>query len=386
MPTSPSGLPLFVDRHGTLVAGMIDRGLRPDQIRHRFHLLHPTESPVLLDQMLTRMAPPFSLQDAMAAATYYTDAQIRVGVELVVFSSSDLEPDANAACLLDDASFQAVEQLTSTFDPSGDSTRKMLGAIGAVRQAVAAGRKFQLPPSTYEHVRQQLGTTAGLSDGPPWPVPWTEVAYRAGNGLWNCALRSMGLESTSGSRTNLPCGEPDTETTDAAAEVRELHDPGIGLIAPHVPADQIPESVWDHLRDLLAEDLATLPWKGQLVLKYLADGTGNTPSAWASSGPDGVTCAMSTTVTVPVSHWPLDVAYFDEGHWEEPSTWDRPWTAGPVDPVTAAERMVDGLRFGRLCLDPYSFRWGTTEATAHSTDSADSAAAVIPLHGGGNEQ
>lgn len=381
MPTSPSGLPLFVDRHGPLIADMVDRGLRPDQIRRRFHLLHPTESPALLNHMLIRMAPPFSLEDATAAATHYTDAQIRVGVELVVFKTSDLELDANAACLLDEASFLAVEQLTSTYDPSGESTRRMLGAIGAVRQAIASGRTFKLPPSTYEQMRQQLGAAAGLNDGPPWPVPWTEVAYRAGNGLWNCAIRSMGLETTSGSRTTLPCGQPAAETADAAAEVRELHDPGIGLIAPHVPADQIPESVWDNLRDMLAEDLASLPWKGQLVLKYLAEGTGNTPSAWAGSGPDGVTCAMSTTVSVPVSHWPLDVAYFEEGHWEEPSSWDRPWTAGPLDPMTAAERMVDGLRFGRLCLDPYSFRWGTTEVAGPPGTSSASAGTVIPLHG-----
>ncbi|MDO5617589.1 hypothetical protein [Kocuria sp.] len=379
MNTPSPGLPLFVDRHGPIIADMVDRGLRPDQIRRRFHLLHPQESPSLLNEMLNRLAPPYSIQEATAMATHYTDAQIRVGVEVVVFQDAGLPHDFDAACLLDEATFQAIEQLTSTYDPSGASTRNLLGAIAAVRQAVAGGQKFRLQPSTYEQVRSRLGSDVGLTDAPAWPVPWTEVAYRMGNGLWNCAIRSMGLESTSGTRTTLPCGQVTPEARDAAAEVREIHDPGIGLIAPQIPADQIPEAVWDNLRDLLADDLATLPWKSQLVLKYLADGTGNTPSAWAGAGPDGVTCAMSTTVTVPVSHWPLDVAYFDEGHWDEPTSWDSPWTAGPLEPVTAAERMVDGLRFGRLCPDPYSFRWGTTVAATAQAPVEQSSGEVIPL-------
>lgn len=371
MPTSTSGLPLFVDRHGPLIALLFERGLRPDQIRRRFHLLHPEESPAMLNQLLARMAPPYSLQEATDMATYYTDAQVQVGVELAVFKISDLTHNFDAAHFLDESTFIAVDRLTSAYDPSGESARRLLGAIAAVRQAVADGQKFRLDPEVYEQVRQQLGGVVGLEDTPAWPVPSTEVACRMGNGLWHHAVRSMGLDSSSGAHSTVAYGQ-------VAVEIRDLHDPGIGLIPPRIPADQIPESVWDDLRDLLAEDLTALPWRSQMVVKYLTGGIGNAPSAWASAGPDGISCAMATAVTVPVSHWPLDIAYFDEGHWEEPTSWDRPWTAGPLDPVTAAERMVDGLRFGRLCSDPYNFRWGATSPTDLDSDQ-HSDGDVIPL-------
>lgn len=353
MHTTTSSLPLFVDRHGSLIALLIEHGLRPDQIRRRFHLLHPEESPALLNRLLARMAPPYSLQEATVLATHYTDAQIRVGVELAVFKNSGLTHNFDAAYLLDDSTFNAVDRLTATYDPSGDSARRLLGAIAAVRQAVSHGDTLVLDPNTYERIRHEVGSSVGLENSPTWPVPWTEVTYRLGNGKWSHAVRSMGLDSSSSVH-------PASTPTQAGTEINELHELGIGLISPKIPADQVPESTWDKLRDLLAEDLAALPWKSQVVLKYVTGSIGNAPSAWAAAGPDGVSCAMATAVTVPASHWPLDTSYFDEGHWEEPTSWDRPWTAGPLEPVDAAERMIDGLRFGRMCSDPYSFRWGTT--------------------------
>lgn len=318
-------------------------------------------------------------------AVHCSDAQIRVGVELTVFMTSQLRHDYAGAYTLDEPTFVAVQELTSVFDPSGQRTRNLLGAVAAVRAAIAHGQKFQLPPGTYEQARAQIGLRAGLEDAPAWPVPWTEVAYRLGNGLWNRALETMGVDApTTRCRTSPSARPADAPAQDAADEVQRLHDPGIGLISAVPHAEEVPESLWDRLRDLLAEDLATLPWKSQLVLKYVGSGTGNTPSAWTNSGPQGFTCALSSTVTVPVTHWPLDLAYFEEGHWEQPSSWDRPWTAGPLDAVTAAERMLDGLRFGRLCTNPYNYRWGTTAITTPSVaapleDESREHGEVIPL-------
>ncbi|NHU85261.1 hypothetical protein GWK18_06595 [Kocuria sp. JC486] len=395
MYTVPTGLPRFEDRHGALVADMLDRGLRPDQIRRRFLLLHPHESSALLDQLLVQLSPKYTADEAAAMTAFYTETQIRVGVELTVARIAGLEPDAEAACTLDETTFAAVEQLFSAFDPSGDTTRRILGRVAALRRSQADGCKYALAPNDYERMRTELGRQVGLEEAPAWPAPWPEVAYRLGNGLWNSALTSLGLEVPSRHGTEVDATGRNA-APDAAQEIQRLDDPGIGLITPYVPTEQIPESVWDELRDLIAQDLAELPWKSQLVLKYDRPIRGNSPSAWAGSGPEGLTCALSTTVTVPATSWPLDEAYFDEGDWEEPASWDRPWTAGPLDPVTAAERMIDGLRFGRLCEDPYRFRWGTspdglggfdpvsaTNVGQESLSVTDrpTRGEVIPLHG-----
>ncbi|KAA9394689.1 hypothetical protein FCK90_05840 [Kocuria coralli] len=386
MSTSPSGLPRFADQHGPLIADMVDSGLRPDQIRHRFLLLHPDESPGVLDEFLNRISSRYSAEEATRFTASYSEVQIRSGVELAISEQQGLTGDWVAACMLDEPTFSSVERLTSICDPSGETTRVVLGRIAATRQAIDDGRKFSLSPDAYERVRHDIGSQSGLEDPPAWPVPWTEVAYRLGGGLWYCAMKSIGLEVGSSARGRRNCLDTmkSRSSPDAALEVQKLDDPGIGVITPAMSsADQVPESVWDHLRDLVAEDLEALPWKSQLVLKYHCPGRVTPPSAWAGNGPEGVTCAMSTTITVPAALWPLDEAYFAEGHWQEPATWSLPWTAGPLEPVTAAERMIDGLRFGRLCTNPYSFRWGTASIPQPSADDGadqqDTPGDVIPL-------
>lgn len=380
MSTSPSGLPRFVDRHGPIIADMVDRGLRPDQIRRRFLLLNPAESPALLNELLRRVAARYSVTETAALTDLYSEVQIRVGVELAVFEASELPEDPVAACTLDEPTFTAIEQLTGLYDPSGATTRTVLGRIGAVRAAISGGHALTLTPTTYEQVRQRLASRTGLKEAPAWPVPWTEVAYRLGNGLWNCAMNSIGLQVESRGRG---CGETSEppRIPHTALDIQKLDDPGIGVIPPTLPVEEIPEESWDSLRDLIAEDLAVLPWRSQLVLKYEHTGRGQAPSAWANNGPEGVTAAVSSIMTVPEAVWPVDQAYFEEGHWQEPLSWEQPWTAGPLPPTAAAERMIDALRFGRLCTNPYSFRWGTTApADADTTRVSTPARDGEPTH------
>lgn len=157
-------------------------------------------------------------------------------------------------------------------------------------------------------------------------------------------------------------GYADTRTWSdlATPEAQEmLGRAGIGVVTHGAAPQPAGEEVWEDLQRLITTVLARLPWNDFLVVEYEPVHPGaESPAAWAESGPQGVRCAVLSGGQFVHAEWPVDATFFHEDEWEEPAGWDQPWTTGPTGFREAAQKLVDGLRFGWGCADPYRFHWG----------------------------
>lgn len=369
------GLPVPADTLPEAIRSMARAGLSPAEIRRRLHLLFPDEPPRTFERMLRRQDFTPEPTGGAQPSVELTDHHLRLGVELVAALAAGLQPRPESALALDTEVFTAIDELTVEFDPSGYTLRLGLGLIAALRDRVEAGAAPELRESTYRQVHQDIVLSAALSPAVliSWPVSAEIVAERLGDGDWQRALATVGLTGT-----------PSTEGPRTAADdVLELDDPGIGLVAAPEPQDDEPEHVWDELRDRLAADLAAVPWRGVLVLRYIPlPGLSWPPVAWARTGPEGVRISLSGFGGSSTT-WPWEASYFDEGRWRAPSDQGSTWNAGPLGFAAAAERMIEGLRFGRACNDPYRYRWGADDGQ-HDEETAGAAvtgayATVLPL-------
>lgn len=364
------GLPAPAVSLPEVIRSMAHDDLPPAEIRRRLHLLFPDEPPRAFERMLRRQDFTPEPTAGPWPSLEPTDHHIRIGVEVIAALAADLQPRPESALTLETAVHTAVEALTVEFDPSGHTLRQSLGLIAALRDRIEAGAAPELSKSTYRRVLQDIALAADL---PPqvllsWPVSAQVVAERLGGGDWHQALAAVGL-----------AGAPGTEGPHTAADdVLELDDPGIGLVAAPEPQDEQPEHVWDELRDRLAADLAVVPWRGVLVLRYIPlPGMPWPPVAWARTGPDGARTSLSGIGSSSTT-WPWERSYFDEGHWRAPTDQGSTWNAGPLDFTAAAERMVEGLRFGRSCNDPYRYRWGADDSAQDPHDGDETTGAEQP--------
>lgn len=364
MPHPSTGRPVSPDAPAELVAAMAQAGLSSADVRRRLHTLFPDQAPSFWTPWLRRgvFDEPVGRRRAP-----YQESQLRLGVEVVAAVAEGLAPDPHAALLLEPEDIDALEDLTGDYDPSGAILANCMMLIGALRGRIRAGERPVLSQSRYQELLMDVRLVADVPEAHRlrWHPAPSVVARRLGDGDWSRALAALGMDG--GQPALLPA-----EAQPVAREVQELDDPGIGLIAAPADSEQRPEHVWDELRERIEEELAVLAWKDVLVLRYTAlpDQGIAPPSAWARTGPDGTTVCLSG-VNGPTALWPREDSYFRQAPWREPVDRGVAWNAGPLRFQAAAQLMVEGMRLGRLCTDPYRFCWGVGDAETGSVDIAD---------------
>jgi len=452
MPYAVAGLTSFVQRYGPLISAMAERGLTRGQVRFRFLLLFPEESPALLDEAVSHLNPRFAQE---TAAPQISDAAMRAGIWLTLAQHLGLDPDPDHAALhLSTETVRDVTGLLAATDADGSVTRRTLSLIGAAMKHCAEDPATTFSAHDYERARLGLCTDARLlcSLAHYWPAPERTVSQRLGDGAWPVATDGMGFSAEGGEsghrafteeeyaaavtaflshcrttgrrpttarygrwavaegagRTPRPFfdgvrrffgsweeamrfassrqpadehsgeGFGDTRTWSdlATPEAQEmLGREGIGVVSATGGSSQgADESVWEDLRTLIATVLARLPWNDFLVVEYELRTRGpEAPAAWAGVGPHGVECAVVSAGQLSRADWPVDDTFFHEDEWHEPSAWDQPWTTGPHGFAEAAQKLVDGLRFGWGCSDPYRFHWGVGSFPAEPVDGSGAA-------------
>lgn len=370
--------PESADAPAQVADSLVASGLAPADIRRRLHTLFPDRAPSSWDDWLRRdvLGEPAALPRPP-----YDERQLRLGVEIVAALAEGLTPDPCGAALLTSEDVDILEDLTGRYDPSGAILANCLTLIGALRRHVRSGRRPVLRPSRYQEL---LLETRLVVDAPQahqlrWPPAAAVVAHRLGDGDWARALAGIGLDG------GQPC-EPRQRALPTAREIQELDDPGIGLIAAPAAAHEWPDETWDELRDRLLDELEELAWKDLLVLRYSGAAQEEAPpppSAWARTGPDGAVVSLSG-VNGSSALWPLDEDYFLGDRWRQPAHGGIAWNCGPVPASEAAELMIEGMRFGRMCANPYRYRWGVGDAETGSADedldASGAEASVLSFH------
>lgn len=357
---------------------LVASGLAPADIRRRLHTLFPDRAPSSWAAWLRRdvLGEPVARDRA-----HYDDRQLRLGVEVVAAVAEGLEPDPQATALLSPEDVDILEDLTGGYDPSGAILANSLMLVGALRQQVHSGQRPVLRQSRYQELLMETRLVADVPQSHQlrWPPAASVVARRLGGGDWARALDGMGLDG------GQP-GEPRQRDMPVAREILELDDPGIGLIAAPASTGEWPHEVWDELRDRLLDELEELAWKDILVLRYSAppeEDAPPSPSAWARTGPDGTVISLSG-VNSPSALWPRAEDYFVEPRWRQPAHGGVAWSCGPMPAEQAAELMVEGMRIGRLCGNPYRFCWGVGDAQTGSAEEDPQAsgpvAPVVSFH------
>ncbi|MFI7481994.1 TY-Chap domain-containing protein [Kocuria sp. M1R5S2] len=448
MPHAVAGLAAFVQRYGSLIRAMADRGLTRGQVRLRFQLLFPEESPALLDAAIAHLGQVFPHESTAPALN---DGAVAAGVWLAVAQHLGLTPDPDHAALhLSSETVRDVTALLALSDSDGETTRRALGLIGAAQQRHGAGACPPLTVHGYERARLGLCTDTDFlcNLAHHWPAPERVVSQRLGDGRWDVALERIGLRAghevpadhvftedeyraavtaflmhcrsaghhpttarygrwvieQEAGRTRRPYfdgvrrffgsweeamrfasaaqpagghtgeGFADTRTWSdlATPEAQEmLGRAGIGVVAAGTGTTAVDENVWGDLRRLIATVLARLPWNDFLVVEYERDDDrSDAPVAWAGVGPHGAECAVVSGGQLVHAAWPVDATFFHEDEWDEPTAWDQPWTTGPLGFPDAAQKLVDGLRFGWGCSDPYRFHWGVGSFPAASREQS----------------
>lgn len=137
-------------------------------------------------------------------------------------------------------------------------------------------------------------------------------------------------------------------------------DRGIGVVETVGQEASGDEDSWRDLIEEISEAVRTLPWNHFLTVDYESGNTGgDSPYAQAFTGPAGVTATLVSEQFLPAVLWPLDEEYLAEAGWRPPHPDQLHWERSHLGLKDAAHVMVDALRYGRDCSDPYRFRWGS---------------------------
>ena len=120
------------------------------------------------------------------------------------------------------------------------------------------------------------------------------------------------------------------------------------------------EAAWVRAGEYICELLANMPRNCSLQIQYGDSVDGSTrPYAQGTRGADGVWCELVSERFLPAEQWPIDTEYLEARDWLVPDD-DVPQWCKEKEPFTdAGHQILKGLRFGRLCPDPWQLRWST---------------------------
>lgn len=161
----------------------------------------------------------------------------------------------------------------------------------------------------------------------------------------------------------------------AARDPQHWTERGIGVVEHVIETATADETAWEDLTAEIAQALADLPWHHFLTVEYeTGNGLNESPFAQAFTGPGGVDVTVVSEQFLPAIVWPIDDEYLTETGWTAPSESHPQWRQHRLAPERAAGVLVQGLRYGRDCTDPYKFRWGSGSFSREDpvTDAAGS--------------
>lgn len=248
-----------------------------------------------------------------------------------------------------------------------------------------------------------------------WPAPVTALTRRLGGGYWDQALSAVGLQLRNAADRFGPgdyiraihdyteeCAECDfplsVETYDrwVTAEVSlggdrpsavelMVHYGGWQEALSTIPgyeakqrlagsdsdsydaslfnqSDSAVEAAWVRAGEFICELLANMPRNRSLQIQYGDSPDGSVrPYAEGTRGADGVWCEVVSERLLPCKQWPIDAEYLEACDWLAPDDEVSQWCKESVPLQDAGHQLLEGLRFGRLCSDPWQLRWSTKE-------------------------
>lgn len=286
-------------------------------------------------------------------------------------------------------------------------TAQILGLIEATAESIRAGDVAGISYSEYGEIAKALsGEWTDIKADPEasWPVPAEILRRRLGQGFWEAALNSVGLELCSANdrfspfdfvqasrgfaETYLHFGSPkdvasydswviaetaagrDRPSVVAIRRYFGVWESVIGAVMPEEVEDEFDgmvnrlrdesavEERWARAGELVSEVLANMPWNSFLSIDYGDDADGlSRPYAQASPGPDGVWCEIVSEKFLSADQWPIDTAYLVRNGWSAPDDEVPNWHKQGVPPLAAGHQLLEALNRGRLCRDPEKVRW-----------------------------
>ena len=85
--------------------------------------------------------------------------------------------------------------------------------------------------------------------------------------------------------------------------------------------------------------------------------------------------ASSCPINLPSFLWPIDSDFLERAEWLTPDEEVLNWCQETVAVPNAAETILAGLRFGRVCPDPWELRWTAGASATGSGPDRDVTAA-----------
>ena len=126
--------------------------------------------------------------------------------------------------------------------------------------------------------------------------------------------------------------------------------------------DSAMEAAWLRAGEYICELLANLPRNRSLQIHY-GDSIDESirPYAEGTRSVDGVWCEVVSERFLPREQWPIDADFLEDQDWLVPDDEVPQWCKEKVALHDAGHQLLKGLRFGRLCPDPWQLRWSTKQ-------------------------
>lgn len=334
----------------------------------------------------------------------------------VIGKHHEIEPDYQLALGQVPSDEAAQLRLLTTADCPPRRFAEVLAVIETTKLAIRARAVTTLSVTDYTATAELLcrslrGYVSDIDD--LWPAPARTLVRRLGDGWWEQALGTVGLTLRTatdrfGDRSfhralrnyAVECSELHYPLTlelydrwvtvqasrrfdrPSAVEMMSHHGgwlealetvPGLNehQRIPDPPAefpdgalfecaDAAHEAAWVRAGEYICELLERMGQNKSLQIQYGDQAAGALgPYAQATRGPGGVWCEIVSEETLPFHVWPADADYMELQGWLAPDAVVPDWCKESVPIHDAGHQILNGLRFGRLCQDPWQLRWST---------------------------
>lgn len=121
-------------------------------------------------------------------------------------------------------------------------------------------------------------------------------------------------------------------------------------------SQDIPDEDWTGLIAAMGETLMSIHLGQFIVVGYETE-TDSQPYAQAAASTTGYDCEIVSEHLLPGHAWPVNDDALGRHGWAPPEDEGSNWVYPAPDAALAARAMVDGLRFGRACVEPFKYNW-----------------------------
>lgn len=128
------------------------------------------------------------------------------------------------------------------------------------------------------------------------------------------------------------------------------------------PADPAHEAAWVRAGEYLCELLARIPRRRSLLIEYAEAGTGTfRPYARGGRTAEGIWCEISPEQFPASEAYPINPDDLHYEDWNEPDDDSSYWRKQEMPFHDSGHQILDALRYGWQCLDPWQLRWSTRQ-------------------------